>query len=144
MKLRYKLFQTKPTRFTLPLSIFISTSLHVSGNYVIVIRRTYFIYAGISHSVWVAVWSAGWDETSLIPTSRPDSQPYRVRNTSIDTISSPDDGHIMPETCREVEINILRSSVHLVGLICKRLYRDARSTKHKISCKRRKACSSRA
>jgi len=95
MKVRYKLFQMEPTRFTLLLSIFISTSLHVSGNYVPVIRRTYCIYAGIYHSVRVDVWSAGWDETSLIPTSRPNSHPYRVRKTSIDTVSSSDDGHIV-------------------------------------------------
>jgi len=34
----------KPTRCTLLLSIFISTSLHVSGNYVSIIRGTYCIY----------------------------------------------------------------------------------------------------
>ena len=34
------LFQMKPTRCALLLSIFISTSLHVSGNYVSIIRRT--------------------------------------------------------------------------------------------------------
>jgi len=33
----YNLFQIKPTRCTLLLSIFISTSLHVSGNYVMLI-----------------------------------------------------------------------------------------------------------
>ena len=38
----------------------------------------------------------------------------------------------LPETCREVEINVLRSNVHLVRFIWKRLYRYARSTKHKI------------
>jgi hypothetical protein len=38
----------------------------------------------------------------------------------------------LPETCREVVINILRISVLLVGFICKRLYRDTRSTKHEI------------
>jgi len=27
-------------------------------------------------------WSAGWDER-LIPTSRPDSHPHRVKNTSV-------------------------------------------------------------
>jgi len=43
-----------PTRCTLLLSIFISTSLHVSGNYVTIIRRTYCIYETL---VWVAVWS---------------------------------------------------------------------------------------
>jgi len=37
----------------------------------------------------------------------------------------------LPETCREAKINIRRSSVHLVGLIWKRLYRNARSTKQK-------------
>jgi len=37
-------FQTKVTRFTLLLSIFISTYLHVSGNYVPIIRRAYCIY----------------------------------------------------------------------------------------------------
>ena len=35
----------KPTRCTLLHSIFISTSLHVSDNYVPIIRRTYCIYA---------------------------------------------------------------------------------------------------
>jgi len=41
----HRLFKTKPTRCTLLLSIFISTSVHVSGNYVPIIRRTYCIYA---------------------------------------------------------------------------------------------------
>ena len=41
----YNLFQMKPTRCTLLPSIFISTSLHVSGNYVPLITRTYCIYA---------------------------------------------------------------------------------------------------
>jgi len=40
----YNLFQMKPTRCTLLLSTFSSTSLHVSGNYVPIIRRTYCIY----------------------------------------------------------------------------------------------------
>ena len=40
----YNLFQMKPTRCTLLLSIFTSTSLHVSGNYVPIIRRIYCIY----------------------------------------------------------------------------------------------------
>jgi len=38
------LFQMKPTRCTLLLSIFISTSLHVSGNYMPIIRTAYRIY----------------------------------------------------------------------------------------------------
>jgi len=41
------LFQMKPTRCTLLLSIFISTSLHVSGNYVPIIRRNYCICAAL-------------------------------------------------------------------------------------------------
>ena len=39
------LFQMKPTRCTLLLRIFTSTSLHVSGNYVPIIRRTSCISA---------------------------------------------------------------------------------------------------
>ena len=39
-------------------------------------------------------------------------------------------GTQLPETSREVEINVLRSSVHLVGLVWNSLYRDARSTEH--------------
>ena len=42
---QYDLFQMYPTRCTLLLSIFTSTSLHVSGNCVPIIRRTYCIYA---------------------------------------------------------------------------------------------------
>jgi len=41
----YNLFQMKPTRCTLQLGIFISTSVNVSGNYVPIIRSTYCIYA---------------------------------------------------------------------------------------------------
>jgi len=37
-------FQMKPSRCTLLLSIFISTYVHVSDNYVSIIRRTYCIY----------------------------------------------------------------------------------------------------
>jgi len=37
----------KPTRCTLVFSIFISTSEHVSGNYLPIIRRTYCIYASL-------------------------------------------------------------------------------------------------
>jgi len=40
----YNLFQMKPSRCTL-LSVFISTSLHVSGNYIPIIMRTYCMYA---------------------------------------------------------------------------------------------------
>jgi len=40
----YNFFQMKPIRCTLLLSIFISNSLHVSGSYVPIIKRTYCIY----------------------------------------------------------------------------------------------------
>jgi len=58
----------KPTRCTLLLSIFISTSVHVSCNYVSIIRRTYCIYATlvIFHFVWVTVWSADQTVTHLL------------------------------------------------------------------------------
>jgi len=42
------LFQMKPTMCTLFLSTFISTSLHVSGNYVPIIRRTFCNYATLA------------------------------------------------------------------------------------------------
>jgi len=57
----YNIFQMKPTRCKLLLSVFISNSVHVSGNYVPVIRRTYCIYATL---VCLVCWSG-------IPTSRP-------------------------------------------------------------------------
>jgi len=41
----YNFFLMKPARCTLLLSIFISNSLHVSGNYVPIVRTTYCIYA---------------------------------------------------------------------------------------------------
>ena len=50
-------FPLKPTRCTLLLSIFISTSVHASGNYVPIIRRTYCIYATLVFFVpcrWVS------------------------------------------------------------------------------------------
>ena len=116
------LFQIKPTRWTIFLSIFSSTSLHVSGNYVPIIRRTYCIYAtlvfftlygwlsgllvGMSTMggclvsllgwvLWVAVWSACWDESHPNQqTKQPpiQSEKYQCR---VDTIISPDDGHIV-------------------------------------------------
>jgi len=68
----YNLFQMKPTRYTLLLCISISTSLHVSGNYVPIIRRTYCIYATL---VFFTLY--GW------------------LSGRIDTVNSPDDGHIV-------------------------------------------------
>ena len=76
-----------------------SFSLHVSGNYVPIIRRNNHIYAtlGICHSVWMTVWYAGWN----------------------DTVISPDDGHIVARNMHRKEINILRKIVHNVGYIYK-------------------------
>jgi hypothetical protein len=65
------IFQMKPTRRTLLLSIFISTSVDVSGNYVHIIR-----------------WLSGLQ----IRQSTIQSEKYQCR---IDTVSSPDDGHIV-------------------------------------------------
>jgi len=63
----------KPTIFTLLLSTFISTSVHVSGNYVSISRRTYCIYVAlVFFTVAVAIWSADQIAT-----------PYRVKNTSV-------------------------------------------------------------
>jgi len=79
----YKLFQMKPTRCTLLLSIFISTYVRVSGNYVPIIRRAYRIYATLVFFTlcgWLSGLVVGM---SLIPTTRPDSHPYRVKNTSV-------------------------------------------------------------
>ena len=64
----------------------------------------------------------------------PDSRLYRVTNTmcGISTVFSPDDGHIVARNLYREAINILRKFVHQFGSIYKRLYKDARSTKHKI------------
>ena len=48
----------KPTKSTLLLSVFISTPLHVSGNYVPIIRRTYCICATLV-SFTVCGWLSG-------------------------------------------------------------------------------------
>ena len=101
-------FQMKPTRCTLIVSIFIPTPLHVSGNCVPIIRRTYCIYAT---PVFFTLY--GW--LFGLPTRQPPIQSTQL-----------------PVTCREFEINILTISVYLVGFIWNRLYRDVQSTAHKI------------
>jgi len=63
------LFQMKPTRCTLLLSMFISTSVHVSGSYMPIIRRIYCICATL-----VLFTLYGW-------------------LSGLHTVSSPDDGH---------------------------------------------------
>ena len=85
-------FQMKPTRCTRLLSIFISTSPHVSRNCVPTIRRAYCIYATL---VFFSLygWMSGLHLLMI--------------------------GTQLRETCGEVEINILRNRVHLVGFIWK-------------------------
>ena len=62
---------------------------------------------------------AGWNKT--IPPCIPDGHPHRVTNTKcrIDTVISPDDGHIVARNMPRKEINILRKIVHQVGFIYK-------------------------
>ena len=83
----YNLFQMKRTRCTLILSIFISTSLHVSVNYVSIIRRYYCIHAKL---VFISLY--GW--LSGLQTRQPpiENEKYHYRK---DTVRSPDDGHIV-------------------------------------------------
>jgi len=49
----------------------------------------------------------------------PDSHPHRVTNIKccIDTVISPDDGHIVARDMKRKEINIPRKVVHQVGFI---------------------------
>jgi len=70
------------------LSIFISTSLHVSGNYIPIIRRSYCTYVTL---VFFTLY--GW-LTGLLQTNQPrtQSEKYQCR---IDKVSSLDDGHIV-------------------------------------------------
>ena len=104
------LFQMKPTRCTLLLSIFVSTSVHVSGNYVLIISRTYCFYATLVFFTLYGWLSGRLVGLSLIPTSRPDNHPAGWEETNpsqptrqppihskkyqcrMDTVNSPDDG----------------------------------------------------
>jgi len=85
----------QPTRCKLRLSTFVSTSLHVLGNYVPIIRIIYCINATL---VFFTLY--GWLSGLLVGMSHPyqltrqppiQSENYQCR---IDTVSSPDDGHI--------------------------------------------------
>ena len=67
-------------------------------------------------------------------TYTPNGHLYRVTYTRcrIDTINSPDDGHMAARNMQRIEINIHKKRiVRQVGYL-QRLYRDARSTEHKI------------
>jgi hypothetical protein len=71
---------------------------------------------------------------SLIQTCTPDDHLYKVTYTRchIDTINTPDDGHVAARNMWRIEINIHEKGiVHQVGYL-QRLYRDARSTEHKV------------
>jgi len=83
----YYLFQMKPTRCTLLLSIFISTSLYVSGNYVPITSRSYCIYATL---VFFTLY--GW--VSGLQTRHPPIQSEKYQ-CCIDTVTSAGNGHIV-------------------------------------------------
>jgi len=57
----------------------------------------------------------------FIPTCIPDSHPYRITSTKchINTVVSPDDGHIVARNMYRKEINILRKIVYPVSFIYK-------------------------
>jgi len=80
----------KPTRCTLLLSIFISTSLHVSGNYV-PISRTYCICATLVFFTLHEWLSGRLFGTTNLSDSHSESEKYQCR---IDTVSSAD-GHVV-------------------------------------------------
>jgi len=58
---------------------------------------------------------------SFIPPCIPDSHPYRITNTKyrINTVISPDDGHIVDGNMYRKDVNILRKIVCQVGFIYK-------------------------
>jgi hypothetical protein len=72
----YNVFQMKPTSCTLLLSIFISTSVHVSGTFVLIISRIYSIYA-------TPVFFTLYGCLSGLQTRRPVRRPHRVKNTGV-------------------------------------------------------------
>jgi len=69
-------------------------------------RRNNCIYVtlGTCHSLWMNVWYA-----------------YRVTSTKyrIDTVISPDDGHIVPRNMKRKEVNLLGKIVNQFGFIYK-------------------------
>jgi len=117
-------FQMKPNTCTLLLSIFISTSVHFSGNYMPINRITYCIWATL---VFFTLY--GW--LSGVQTRQPPRQSEKYQSR-IDTVNSPDDGHIVARNMYRRWNKYTKNSVHVFGFIWKRLYRDARSREHKI------------
>ena len=93
-------FQMKPTSCVLLISIFISTSVHVSGNYVPIIRRTYCIYATLVFFTlrgWLSGRLVGMRFCTFYCTSWTRQPPIHGKKYQyrIDTVSSADDGHIV-------------------------------------------------
>jgi len=60
-------------------------------------------------------------EFSFIPSCIPDGHPHRVTNNKcrIDTVISPDDGHIVARNTYRKEINILKKLCNQIGFIYK-------------------------
>jgi len=89
----YNLFHTKPSRCTLFLSIFIWTAVHVSGNYVSIIKRTYCTYTTLVFFTLYG-WLCGLSGDTNRQTRQPPIQSgkYQCR---ISTVSSPYSGHIV-------------------------------------------------
>jgi len=93
----YYLFQMKPTVCTLLVGVFISTALHVSWQLSAHHQNLLYLRdTGIFHSVWVAVWSAGWDDQSH-PNQHTRQPPIHSEKYQCprDTVRSHDDGHLV-------------------------------------------------
>jgi hypothetical protein len=97
------------------------------------------LIVSIRHLVCVTLYRCSfgvqvWMSRSLIQTCTPNSRLYRVTHTRchIDTIISPDDGHVAaPKHAENRNKHTRKRIVCRVGYL-QRLYRDARSTEHKI------------
>jgi hypothetical protein len=99
------ILKIKSTWCTIPSFYVYLYSLHVSGNYVPIIRWSNSInVSGICHSVWMAVWYAGCYAPCI-----PDGHPHRVTNNRCtDTVISPADEHIVARNMYRREINTQR------------------------------------
>jgi hypothetical protein len=84
------------------------------------------------HLVFVTPCGLLSDMQGGIPPCIPDSHPHRIKNTKccINTVVAPDDGHIVARNMYRL-INILRIKLFTKLALFTRLYKDARSTKHK-------------
>ena len=112
------ILQINPTRCTILSSIFISflymfraTMCPSSGEITVSMRHWYLSLC------MGGVWSAGWISIQPADQTPPiQSDKYQCR---IDTVISPDDGHIIARNMGRKEINILDRIVQLVRFICK-------------------------